>query len=244
MGNKTLFIAALHGDEGFGVEVLKKVEGKFSKDEYNYDWIIGNPKAWENNVRFTEVDLNRVAPGSLNSEVYEERRAAELIELSEQYSSVIDIHGTNANSGIFILIPNPTIVNLMLATSMPIENVVIWAAKVSKVTGPVTQYLKCPSLEIECGPKSSLEIHDQLTEIVSKIVASKEANLETLLKNAEKQKFFKVYGSIEDVDTSKMKEFEETDLNGEKFYPLLINSYKSGSARKMQKIDFFDIFSY
>lgn len=244
MANKTLFITALHGDEGFGVEILQKIEKDYPREKYNYDWIIGNPEAYKQNVRFTKEDLNRVAPGNINSDIYEQKRAAEIIDLSKNYSCIVDIHGTNAKSGIFTLIPNPKIENLLLASMLPIKNNVIWAAKVSLEKGPVTQYTQCPAVEIECGPKTSPEIQADLEKIIAKILENSNSGLNSLNENTKDKVFYQVYGSIENADTSNMNEFEETEFNGEKFYPLLINSYKSGSARKMKKVDFFETLGY
>lgn len=244
MDKKILFITALHGNESLGVEIMKRIEDTLPPTENNYEWLIGNPEAYKQNVRFTQDDLNRVAPGSSNSNSYEERRAAELVELSKKYSFAIDIHGTSAKSGIFVLITNPTLENLVLAASLPIKNVVVWAANSSKEKGPVTQYLNCPAVEIECGPKTDPNIHIQLQEAITEIVKNKGKNLDYLFANIKKQQYFSVCGSIENIDTSRMKEFQETEVQGEKFYPLLINSYKQGSIRKIQRIDFFDLLSY
>ncbi len=244
MNKKILFITALHGNEGFAVDLIKKIEEKYDKEKFNFDWVIGNPNAHKQNVRFTDTDLNRIAPGNINSENYEEKRAAELIELSKNYSLVVDIHGTNANSGIFTLVSNPTIENLIVATSLPVKNIVIWASQSSKTSGPVTQFLNCPAVEIECGPKSSPEIQSELKNIISKILENRQPKLEEIISNVEGKNFFQVYGSIEETDTSNMKEFKETEVHGEKFYPLLVNSYKQGSVRKMKKVNFFDLFMY
>ena len=244
MGSKILFIAALHGDEGFGVDALKEIEKKLDKERYKYDWVIGNPKAYGQNTRYTETDLNRIAPGNSASEIYEERRAAELVALSKDFDYVIDIHGTTAKSGVFVLVTNPSTANLMLAACMPLQNVVVWAADVSKKCGPVTQYAKCPAIEIECGPKDDKKIRNKISEVVENIIKTKSRSVSELMKNIVNQKYFYVTGSIENIDTTDMKEFEKTQVDGEEFYPLLINSYKIGSARKMKRIDFFGLLSY
>lgn len=51
---KVLFIAATHGNEQDGVKVMRQLEKELPKEEYGYDWIIGNEKAFAANVRFTE----------------------------------------------------------------------------------------------------------------------------------------------------------------------------------------------
>ena len=91
---KVLFIAATHGNEQDGVKVMRQLEKELPKEEYGYDWIIGNEKAFAANVRFTEQYLNRSAPGDSNSPIYEVRRAAELIEYGKKFDVVIDLHGT------------------------------------------------------------------------------------------------------------------------------------------------------
>ena len=44
---KILFITATHGNEQDGVKVMQQLENELPKDEYNYDWIIGNEKAYQ-----------------------------------------------------------------------------------------------------------------------------------------------------------------------------------------------------
>ena len=39
---KILFITGTHGNEAFAVRVLERIENTYSRDEYGYDWIIGN----------------------------------------------------------------------------------------------------------------------------------------------------------------------------------------------------------
>ncbi len=241
---KILFIAALHGNEEFSIGVLQEIEKEYPKDKYNYDWVIGNPEALKKNVRFTEVDLNRNAPGDSKAESYEERRAAELIELSKDYSAVIDIHGTEANSQIFSLVTNPTIENLLLAAALPILKSVVWASKSSLTKGPLTQFMHCPAVEIECGPKADPKIHDELKEILIQILTKRETSLDNLLEIAKEKEFYLVYGKAENVDTTDFKEFKEAVLDNEVFYPLLVNSYKVGSTRKMKKMNFFEIVAY
>lgn len=243
MNTKTLIITALHGDETFSSEVMDQIAQKYDPDTYNYQHVIGNPRAVESNTRFTEADLNRVAPGDLESTVYEERRAAELVAMSKDFDCVIDVHGTKAKSGIFILVTNPTIENFLVAAAIDVPNVVIWAAKSSRVKGPVTQYTQCPAIEIECGPKDSPEIAKKLQSILEEYFAGSH-DLSSLLSEARNKSYYIVEGMISGLDTSNLKEFEPFSYENETVYPLLINSYEQGSVRKMRKVDFFELMSY
>ncbi|RJR30427.1 hypothetical protein C4564_00415 [Candidatus Microgenomates bacterium] len=242
MGKIPLFITALHGDEGFGADAIKDIESKLPKDQYQ--WIIGNPEAYTKGVRYIEADLNRIAPGNINSKIYEERRAAELVNLSSSYSFIIDIHGTNANSGIFVLITNPTPQNVLLAAMLPIKNVVIWASKKSKVKGPLTQFTYCPAVEIECGPKLSNEVIQELKGVLLRIIIDNKHSTSELLQNSIQQKYYEVYGTATGINTKSLKEFEKVKIDDEEFYPLLINSYENGSVRKMRVVNFFNLLAH
>ena len=66
---KILFIAATHGNERDSVKVMRQLEKELPKEKYGYDWIIGNKKAFAANARFVEQDLNRSAPGDINSSI-------------------------------------------------------------------------------------------------------------------------------------------------------------------------------
>lgn len=242
--SKILFISATHGNESFSIPVIRSLEKKYLRGKYGYDWIIGNPKALKRNIRFTEVDLNRSAPGNLKSALYEERRARQLVDLSKKYRFLIDIHGTDSGSGIFVLVTNPTLENLLLAASIPIKNVVIWAAKSSLAKGPLTQYVKCPAVEIECGPKSSKKISKWLETVVEDIIKKPSPDLREIIDNIPRQKYFIVYGKEENINTRQMQDFKKTKIKEEEFYPLLVDAYQKGSTRKMKKLNLFDLLSY
>lgn len=241
---KILFVAALHGNESFAVEVLKRLETELPEFKRRADWIVGNPKAHQQGERYLEADLNRIAPGDRNGEFYEERRAAELVKLSAGYKYLIDIHGTDARTGVFALIPNPTLESLLLAASLPVRNVVIWNSRKSLIGGPFVQYARCPAIEVECGPKDDSETPQVLEELLRQVVTEPRETLTSLLENLRNQEHYTVYGKSEGVDIDSTPEFKETTVDGETFYPLLINSYNQRSVRKMRKLNLPDLLAY
>lgn len=224
-----LFISATHGDEGFSVRVLKRL---VSEDRANYDWIIGNEKAYPLGKRFLDVDLNRVAPGEANSEMYESRRAFEIIEFAKSYKAIIDLHGTTAKSGIFVIVTKNTEENLLLAERIPVENVVIWEGSGKSKTGPITSFVK-PGIEIECGPKDDPEISKKLYKILKGFLDG-----ET---HMPKKRYFTVYGKIFKNEVSldfgaRISDFELVKISDEEFYPLLVNQYPDLLCYKMREI--------
>jgi len=244
MKNKILFILATHGDESFSIDVLKKIESNYPKAVYGYDWVIGNEKALKEKVRFIKTDLNRSAPGRDDSSSYEEKRVAELIRLANKYKYVIDIHGTISNTGIFTIIPKPDIKNILFSAILPIKRNVFWYSKRSLDKGPIVQFCKPSALEIECGPKSSPKIARELEKVIIYLLINMQRQeYETLFSLLSNKEFYAVYGS-QNVFNKGIRDFKSVNLNGEQFYPLLINQYRSISYYKMRKISFQDLFLY
>ena len=91
--SKILIVASTHGHERIGLSVISELQ-KLNIDKSLLDFEIGNPKASEQNIPFTENDLNRVFPGK-ELGTYEEMRAFELSPKIKEAELVIDIHSTN-----------------------------------------------------------------------------------------------------------------------------------------------------
>lgn len=89
---KILIVGSTHGHEKIGLRVIEELT-KLNLDSNQVEFIVGNPKASELGVPFTESDLNRIFPGNQDGN-YEERRAFELTEKILQADLVIDLHST------------------------------------------------------------------------------------------------------------------------------------------------------
>lgn len=87
-----LIVGSTHGHEKIGLWVIKELR-KLNLDSNQIKFVVGNPKASELGVPFTESDLNRIFPGKQDGN-YEEQRAFELSEKIKQADLVIDIHST------------------------------------------------------------------------------------------------------------------------------------------------------
>ena len=88
-------VGSVHGDEPAGKKAIKKVLEK----DYDYKkavkFIIANEEALEEDKRFLDTDMNRSFPGDIDSDLLEERLAAELLnEIGD--SKVLDIHTTHS----------------------------------------------------------------------------------------------------------------------------------------------------
>lgn len=238
---RILFIAATHGNEQDGVKVMQQLEKELPKDKYGYDWIIGNEKAYQKNVRYIDQDLNRSAPGDSSSPVYEVRRAAELVKIANSYDVVIDIHGTKTDSGIVTIIPYPTQDNIKLATATGLKRNVVWYSEKSEISGPTVQHVGVPAIELECGPKGTQGAYDLVYATVKQIIERNHAGRLYDDRGYELE-FFEVYGILMGKHDTSMKDFDLTERGGESFYPFLSgNEYPDVTCYKMNKVISSDI---
>lgn len=245
MKNKFLFVAATHGDEGFSIPILEELSKEFPKKEFGYDWIVGNPNAHKKSIRFTEKDLNRSAPGIKSSSIYEERRAAEIVELSQNYDFMIDLHGAASNCGIVSIIPLPTFANLVLASLFNVDKNVIWYAKSSLTNGPSVQFSKCPAIEIECGPKDLKSTSIKLNKILRDFLRlSQKPHINDFLNRVSKKEFYAVYDKLDGDHNNTFKDFTEKRIGIETFYPFMSNQYPDIICYKMKKVKVEDLFLY
>lgn len=248
MNKKVLFIAGTHGDEPIGAFLLEKLSNQYDISTL-YKSVIGNSRAFAQNRRFTEADLNRVAPGDAESSIYEVVRASELVGLFKQFDYVIDLHETKANDRIVIIIPRLCRQSLALALSLDINEVLIWPSpSPNATTGPLVQYAPF-GIEIECGTKSSFE--GTLENLVKTAVIflkngvlQVEDNLLLPPTKVELKNFFLVYDKIDprEVDGIDLQDFEKVDTGHEKFIALLFGKHQGIKGYKMRALDSRDVF--
>lgn len=221
MKPETLVFTAVHGDEGFSIPIIEKLSKQFT-----FEWLIANPEALAQNRRFLEADLNRSGPGNPDSRVLEERLAFRLIEKGRKHPRVIDIHGTTANTGVFIIIGDPNWQNVELSKKFDIANVVLWPGLLP--TGPLCQFIpNC--LEIECGPKNSPNTREELTRVLTAFLDKKQPTIT--------QEYFIVTGKLTGVNPKNLRDFKETSIGNVTFYPLLAEQYAEISCYMMQKLN-------
>ena len=103
-----LIIGATHGNELLGPKLYERLLRKRSPLLEHLDFIIGNPRAYAQRVRYIESDLNR-SYGQGNT-TYEERRANEI----QQYINdtrpdlVVDMHTTTTVQPNIVIVGNTT----------------------------------------------------------------------------------------------------------------------------------------
>lgn len=221
MKKKILIIAATHGDEKIGVEVVKKLKEK-KLDKY-FDYIIANQKAFKKNVRFIDFDLNRAYPGAKKSKLYEKGRAFEIFNTAKKYQYVIDIHEAVKGINNFLIIPKERITNKKLIGLVDLNIVLLWPDP----KGPLGQVLD-NIVELEFGMKGKKRrlIVSTARKIVERII-KRVYKIDPKLSRIKKI-LYRVYGKLMEKNKPKrikLKDFRIAKIGNEKFYPLLCGQY-------------------
>jgi aspartoacylase len=167
---KIAIVGGTHGNEYTGPYLLNLLKNRVSISRYltfELKLFLANPKAYENNVRFVDDDLNRsflvkdLSNYSLNS--YEANRAKVINQVlgpkgHSKTDLIIDIHSTTANMGVSIILVNDNMFNLQLASYIKfrIPNVFVYyippEAYAGKNDHPFLNSLAKYGFALELGP--------------------------------------------------------------------------------------------
>ena len=113
-------VTCVHGDETSGWEAVQKLKKSGIEIKKPLKIILANEKAFEAGERFLDIDMNRVFPGNPESDRYEERVAAELVEEIEDMN-FIDLHSTASREAPFAIVEHPSDEQLEMLKSTGIE---------------------------------------------------------------------------------------------------------------------------
>lgn len=94
-GKTIAIFGGVHGNEKIGVMLIDKLIKSFEPHNGTVHFVYGNPRAIEQNMRFTETNLNRNFIKIQNPISYEEQRAQELMELLDTCDGLLDLHSYN-----------------------------------------------------------------------------------------------------------------------------------------------------
>ncbi|MFA7191895.1 MAG: succinylglutamate desuccinylase/aspartoacylase family protein [Candidatus Paceibacterota bacterium] len=107
-GPTSVIMAGIHGNEPCGVRAFKKLEHKLKIKSGKVIFLLGNPVALKDNVRFVEQNMNRMF-AEQNKEYteeeknsYEYRRAQFIKMFLDEADALLDIHSTRNKSLPFV----------------------------------------------------------------------------------------------------------------------------------------------
>jgi len=236
-GNKkgpyVVIMGCTHGNERIGAEILDWLSEVINPDDVHgkIQLILGNPTAYDQDVRFIDTDLNRimsdkrliaisnVSPKDRN---HEERRAIELADLLKNVDYLLDIHAT----------VKPTKHPFVYAANTPEHHILSALFEVdyimSEYNQSVTSYPEGPmdsyadrqggiGLTLEAGCLSSTGLLEKTKIGVARFLKATGVlpNIKTVTKNTLPKKLI-IYKEL----TAKTGQYEFTgDHDNMKFFP-------------------------
>ncbi len=226
-------IAVVYCTHGNEVEGKKAVENIINSGiEFNkpVKFVMANEKAYEKGERFIDSDLNRSFPGSKDSELYEGRIAAEMIEELEDLK-VLDIHSTESRPTPFSLFTQTDDSVLEALTELNVNK----AVEISYTPGcGINHY---GGVEVEVGPRGTDKAVSQAEKVLRQFLINNE-----VIDGEENKKILDVFEVIGEVERpegdwkflgdnfakiQKKETFAESDKSNlqalESFYPVLMS---------------------
>lgn len=118
---KVTILAAMHGDEVYGIELFKAFVDKYPYLMDYVSLVIGNKKAVAAHTRFIDTDMNRSFGLEANNTETREitRIKRELVAIAPDF--IVDVHTTRRDSGIFFITDKMSGVKKELCAFLPYD---------------------------------------------------------------------------------------------------------------------------
>lgn len=98
-GPTIAILAGVHGDERAGILAFKNLLKTCKPTRGSIFFILGNLRAVQKNVRFTESNLNRCFIPNIIGDSYEQKRAREIMPILDACDALLDLHGFKDTAG-------------------------------------------------------------------------------------------------------------------------------------------------
>lgn len=219
--NKILLLGAQHGNELLGKQLFDYIKRERPELLPFVTYKTGNIRAYKQNVRYIESDLNRSYSGKNNT--YEQRRAKRILRYiaNNHFDIVLDLHTTTCEQSPCFIIPN-------IASGI---KDFLKASSITKLV-QMNHEIVSSSLIGNCPRALSIEINRR--------EARQDATLDSLCDDIERSIHNETHVShktiyyvddllkkteLDDEEASKLRNFE---YSSQGYYPILVgeNSYK------------------
>ncbi len=161
-------VCCLHGNERYGFEV--------SKNQSFFPFFLSNKKAFIENKRFIDNDLNRCFPGKINGN-YEEKLAYNLMKKLKDFYYIIDLHSSSNNCPMFGIITKPNQEKIEFAKKLGLKKLVIMPEFFASGKALI-DFVDC-GISIEVGPHNRKENVEEASRLIKNITENKiDGNIE------------------------------------------------------------------
>lgn len=234
---RILLVGSQHGDELIGEQLYVVIKDKFAYLLPQVDYVLANPKAYEQKVRYIETDMNRAYTATPVS--YEEKQAQSILQTitSNQYDFVLDMHTTTSIQQPCFITGDISETRKGFMRSSNIQHVVVLPKDIARVSliGAITN-----SLAVE------VSIHDITDDFLVSLAQDVERYLTSAsAQNADKKVLY-VSNPLYKTEMSEQEALQLTNfaLNSYGFYPILVGEasylkykdYYGYKADSMEKI--------
>lgn len=215
---KILLLASQHGDEHLGEKLYSYMQYNRPELLDYMEFIIANPKAREQNIRYIESDINRSYNGKLDT--YEERRAAEILNIinDSSFDLVLDLHTTTIDQPPCLIMAsiNPANEQFIKATSIT-RLVIMQSPLVDTSLSGVCQQ----SVSVEVNHAIADDLLNELCDDIARYIKGKTFRATKYTYIAEPLRKSEVNAN----EFKKLRNFERSEAG---FMPILVgeNSYQ------------------
>lgn len=168
---KVAIACCLHGNETYGLEVVKVLSPKIP-------YFVGNMEALRRGIRFIDSDLNRSFPGSKNGN-HEAKIAFGLSNQLKKFDYVIDVHSSSNHCPLFGIITKPNKKKIDFAKKLGLKRLVIMP-KFFASGKALIDFVNC-GISLEIGPhngKSNVRnVLDSINNFLERKMAGKEMEI-------------------------------------------------------------------
>lgn len=155
-------VCCLHGNERYGFEV--------SKNQSFFPFFLSNKKAFIENKRFIDTDLNRCFPGKLDGN-HEEKLAYNLIKKLKDFYYVIDLHSSSNNCPMFGIITKPNNEKIEFAKTLGLKKLVVMPEFFASGKALI-DFVDC-GISIEVGPHNRKENVKEASLLIKNVIENK-----------------------------------------------------------------------
>lgn len=161
-GPSVLVLGAIHGNEKCGSiaadKIIKAFESgniKLKKGHVTFVPIC-NPKAYQENIRFCDVNLNRVIKQHDNPKAYEEGLANQVATLIEQHDFALDLHSIHSKGSAFVFVDEVDEYTNGVAAVLDVDTIIYgWSDMYEETedctTSEYAHKVGKSSVTVECG---------------------------------------------------------------------------------------------
>lgn len=138
-------VGGIHGDEPCGVRAIERLLDERPTVTRPVKLVVANERAFEEQVRYVDEDLNRAFPGDPNADTHEGRLAHELVSEIDDCLT-FSMHSTQSHADPFAIVNGVTEMATEICPQLPISALV--------ETGNFAEgrlFTAVDTIEVECG---------------------------------------------------------------------------------------------